>query len=219
MDVLAIAGRTLRVTGSALALAFAIGVPLGAWLGLRRRRPMRALASVVNAGMGLPPTAAGLGVVWLVSRHGPLQLDLVCTSAAMVIAQVLIATPIVAGLVMAAMLGLPADVRLQAEALGARGRRLAAVLLREARVGVLAACIAAYGGIVSEVGAAQMTGCNLHGTGGDTRLLTTATVEEVRKGNYGRAAWLTVLLLAIVVVINVVLTAAQHRSAEAPTHE
>lgn len=211
MDVFYTALRTLRVTGTAIVIAFAAGVPLGAWLGLHRFRGSRAAAVVVNTGMGTPPTAAGLLVAWLVSRHGPFQLDLGCSIPAMVAAQVVIAAPIVAGLTMAALLAFPADVRLQAEALGARGVRLAVLLLREARVGVLAAAIAAYGGIVSEVGAALMTGCNLSGTGGNTRLLTTAAVEEVRKGDYGTAAWLSLVLLGIVLAINAVLTWAQHR--------
>ena len=214
MEVALTALRTLRVTGTAIVLAFVIGVPLGSWLGLTRRGGSRFAATIVNAGMGLPPTAAGLTIAWIVSRHGPLKLDLGCSISAMVMAQVLIATPIVTGLTMAALLVFPPEVRLQAEALGAHGPRLAGLFLREARVGILAATIAGYGGIVSEVGAAQMTGCNLHGTGVDTRLLTTAAVEEVRKGNFSRAAFLTVVLIVLVLIINAVLTALQQRASK-----
>lgn len=212
MEVLGIAARTLRVTGTAIVVAFAVGVPLGAWLGLSRRRGRLAVATVVNAGMGLPPVVAGLLVAYLVARSGPFGLGWGCSVGAMVGAQVLIATPIVAGLVMASLLGLPRETHLQARALGARGWRLAAVLLPECRVGLLAAAVAGYGAIVSEVGAALMTGCNLHGTGADTRLLTTAMVEAVRRGAFGEAAALAGVLLGVVVAIYAVLTWGQHRA-------
>lgn len=212
MDVLFITLRTVRVTGSALALAFCIGVPLGAWLALGRYRGRAVLAALVNAGMGLPPTVAGLAVAYGVSRHGPFGLGLGCTVGAMVAAQVLIAAPIVAGLTMAALLALPREAHVQALALGARGARLAFVLLREARVGLIAAVVAAYGGIVSEVGAALMTGCNLHGAGVDTRLLTTAMVEEVRRGEFGAGAILGGVLLGVVVAVAAGLTWAQRRA-------
>lgn len=212
-EVAAITLRTLRVTGSAMAVALAVGVPLGVAVAMRRRRGRGLVAGLVNAGMGLPPTVAGLFVFWLVSRSGPLGLGWGCTVPAMVGAQALIAAPIVAGLVTAALLTLRPEVHLQARALGARGPRLGLLLLSEARAGVLGAAIAAYGGIVSEVGAALVTGCNLHGSGVDTRVLTTAMVEQVRRGALGDAGILAAVLLALVALVAGVLTWVQRRGA------
>ncbi len=212
-EVLEVSLRTLRVTGTAIALALAVGVPLGAWLGISRRRGRTGLAVIVNTGMALPSTAVGLAVAYLVARQGPFGLALGCSVPAMVAGQVIIATPIVAGLTMAAIAAHPSELRLQAEAIGARGVRLAAVLLRESRVGVVAAVIAGYGAIASEVGSALVTGCNLRGTGHNTRLLTTAMVEQIRRGDYASAAMLGGVLMGIVLVLYTALTALQRRGA------
>lgn len=208
-EVVEISLRTLRVTGTAIGVAVVLGVPLGAWLGVSQRRGRLGLAVLVNTGMALPSTAVGLAVAYLVARQGPLGLALGCSVPAMVAGQVVIATPIVAGLTMAAVAAHPPEMRLQAEALGARGVRLAAVLLRESRVGLLAALIAGYGAIASEVGSALVTGCNLRGTGHNTRLLTTAMVEQIRRGDYGSAAMLGAVLMGIVLVLYTAFTVLQ----------
>ena len=200
---------TLRVTGVALVIATVIGVPVGALLGLIRFRGQRLVTLALYTGMGLPPVVVGLFVYLLLSRSGPLgQLGWLFTPAAMIVAQSVIAFPLVAGLTMSAVAGVDRSVRHQVVALGASHRQVGWTVLREARVGVTAAIVAAFGGVISEVGAVMLVGGNIEG---QTRVLTTAIVLYTRQGDFALAMALGVVLIALATVANALLLQLQGR--------
>jgi tungstate transport system permease protein len=196
-----IIGMTLRVTGTALVLAVLLGVPMGAALGLRERVPVAGcIMPLIYTGMALPPVVVGLFVYLLLSNQGPLgSLDWLFTPRAMVVSQTIIALPLVIGLTLTALRSLDPAIKLQSRSLGATQRQLAWTLLLEARLGVLAAIIAAFGGIVSEVGAVMLVGGNIEG---QTRVLTTAIVLETRRGNFALALALGIILLFLAFITN-----------------
>lgn len=209
--VLEIVWLSLLVTGLALAISTLIGVPAGAALGLWSRIRVRGLITVLlYTGMGLPPVVVGLAVYLLLSRSGPLGfLGWLFTPRAMVFAQVIIALPVVAGLTMIAVQSVEPGLRLQVRALGAtRWQELLAVL-REARVGVMAAIVAAFGSIISEVGAVMLVGGNIEGR---TRVLTTAIVLDTRMGEFDLALALGIILLLLAFLANAVLFWLQQRA-------
>ncbi len=200
---------SLQVSGSATVLSLSAGIPLGTLLALARF-PGRALAiSVVNTGMGLPPVVVGLFVTIFLWRNGALGfLEILYTPAAMVLAQFVIAAPIVTGLTLAAVQQVPEAFRLQMLALGASRAQMVWMLLKEARLPLLAAVMAGFGGVISEVGASMMVGGNIKGS---TRVLTTATVLETSKGNFDVAIALSAILLLITFMVNWALTWIQQR--------
>ena len=201
---------TFRVTGVALLLATAVGVPLGAALGLARFPGRRLVTLVLYTGMGLPPVVVGLFVYLMLSRSGPLGgLGWLFTPAAMIAAQTIIAFPLVAALTMSAVDGVDPDLRLQVRALGATRWQLARTVLGEARIGVTAAIVAAFGGIISEVGAVMLVGGNVEG---QTRVLTTAIVLYARQGDFALAMALGLILIALALVANALLLQLQGRS-------
>ncbi|MBI3454663.1 MAG: ABC transporter permease [Candidatus Rokubacteria bacterium] len=208
-EVLGITWLSLQVSGAATLLSLLVGLPLGTLLALARF-PGRGLAiSLVNTGMGLPPVVVGLFVSILLWRSGPLgALELLYTPTAIVLAQFVIAAPIVTGLTLAAVQQIPEAFGLQMLALGASRAQLVWVLGREARLPMLAALMAGFGAVISEVGASLMVGGNIRG---QTRVLTTATVLETGKGNFDVAIALSVILLAVTFVVNWVLTWLQQR--------
>ena len=209
-QVLKIAGLSLLVSGTATLLSLCIGIPLGSALGLVRFPGRRFIVSLVNTGMGLPPVVVGLVVSIFLWRNGPLGLlQLMYTPSAMVIAQFIIAFPIVAGFTMAATQQLDPKLRLQILSLGASRLQLVWLLLREARLPLLAAIMAGFGAVISEVGASMMVGGNIFG---QTRVLTTAIVGENAKGEFSYAIALSIILLALVFLVNLVLTLVQQRS-------
>ncbi len=196
-----VVGMTLRVTGGALVLATLIGLPLGALLGLRDKIPAGGcLMPVIYTGMGLPPVVVGLFVYLMLSNQGPFgSLRWLFTPRAMIVAQTIIALPLIVGLTLTALRGIDPTVKLQMRSLGATRWQLAWTLMLEARLGVLAAIIAAFGGIISEVGAVMLVGGNIEG---QTRVLTTAIVLETRRGNFALALALGILLLALAFAAN-----------------
>ena len=201
---------TFRVTGIALLLATVVGVPVGAALGLARFPGRRLVTLVLYTGMGLPPVVVGLFVYLLLSRSGPLGgLGWLFTPAAMIAAQTIIAFPLVAALTMSAVDGVDPDLRLQVRALGATRWQLARTVLGEARIGVTAAIVAAFGGIISEVGAVMLVGGNVEG---QTRVLTTAIVLYARQGDFALAMALGLILIALALVANALLLQLQGRS-------
>ncbi|MCL4078455.1 ABC transporter permease [Coriobacteriia bacterium Es71-Z0120] len=211
VDVWGVVATSLRVSGAAVAFAVVVGVPAGLYLGMRRSAARNVLLVLANAGMGLPPVVVGLVTAMLLSRRGPLgSLDLLYTRPAMVIAQVIIAVPVVAAVTAAAAASVPFELRLQARSLGASRLHEAMLVLREARMGLIAAVAAGFGAVISEVGAVMMVGGNLEGS---TRVMTTAIVQYTRMGRYGPALALSAVLLALIVAVNVVLAQVQ-RSAE-----
>lgn len=208
-EVLEITGLSLMVSGGATLVALLVGVPAGTGLALTRFPGRNLLITLVNTGMGLPPVVVGLFVTLLLWRSGPLgALRLLFTPGAMVLAQVLIAAPVVAGLTLAGIQGLHPQLRLQLLALGASPLQAVWVLLREARLALLAAVMAGFGAVISEVGAVMMVGGNIRG---QTRVLTTATVLEARMGHFELAIALGVILLALSFGVNLILTALQQR--------
>jgi tungstate transport system permease protein len=193
----------------ATVLAMLAGVPLG-YLLARARFPGRTLLlGLVNTGMGMPPVVIGLVVWLLLTRSGPLGfLGLVYTAKAMVLAQFLIATPLVVGVTAAAIQALPAQLPDLLASLGAGRLRTLWLLSREARLGLVAAVMAGFGAIVSEVGASMTVGGNLRGS---TRVLTTAIVTETGRGNLAVALALGLLLLTLAFGVNLLLTSIQQR--------
>ena len=206
-EVWQITWLSLQVSATATLLSLLLGVPLGAGLALSRFPGRPIVVSLVNTGMGLPPVVVGLFVTILLWRNGVLgALELLYTPTAMVVGQLVIAAPIVTGLTLAAVQQVPEAFRRQL--LGASRPQMIWVLLREARLPMLAAVMAGFGGVISEVGASMMLGGNIKGS---TRVLTTATVLETGKGNFDLAIALSVILLVITFLVNWALSWIQQR--------
>jgi tungstate transport system permease protein len=208
-EVLSVTLKSLQVSGLATLLSLVLGVGLAAVVALAEFPGKRLVLSLIHTGMGLPPVVVGLWVTLFLWRSGPLgSLHLLYTPAAMVLAQAVIATPIIAGVGAAALQQLPRELRLQVLALGASRLQMAWILIREARLPLLAAIMAGFGGVISEVGASIMVGGNIRGS---TRVLTTATVMETGKGNFATALALGFILLFVALGVNALLTWIQHR--------
>ncbi|HSB70904.1 MAG TPA: ABC transporter permease [Candidatus Methylomirabilis sp.] len=208
-QVFQITWLSIKVSAIATLLSLIAGIPSGMALALSRFPGRGLLVALVNTGMGLPPVVVGLFVSVFLWRSGPLGLlELLYTPTAIVIAQFVIAAPIVTGLTIAAIQQLNPKLRLQLLGLGASRGQLLWLLMREARLPLLAAVMAGFGGVISEVGASMMVGGNLLG---HTRVLTTATVLETGKGNFDVAFALSVILLALVFGVNYLLTWIQQR--------
>jgi len=204
-DLLEIVLLSLRVSATAIIISALIGVPLGAWLGLRRFIGRRLVIALLYTGMGFPPVVVGLAVYLLLSRSGPLGslnwpwIPRLFTPAAMITPQIIIAIPLVSGFTMAAVMGVDPNLRLQLISLGATPVQATWALLREARIGVIISIVAGFGSIISEVGAVMLVGGNIEGS---TRVMTTAIVLETRKGQFELAMAMGVVLLAITFAIN-----------------
>jgi len=209
-EVLQITLLSLEVSGLATLISLVIGLPLGSLLALGKFRSRRFWLSLVNTGMALPPVVVGLGVSLFLWRSGPLgDLRLMYTPAAIVIAQVIIAAPVVTGLTAAALQQLNPRLRLQLMGLGASRGQVLVLLWKEARLPLLAALMAGFGSVISEVGASMMVGGNLRG---QTRVLTTAIVLETGMGEFATAIALSVLLLVLAFLVNLGLTWIQQRN-------
>ena len=200
---------SLKVSGSALVISTAIGLPAGAVLSLKRF-PGRDLAiSGVNTLMGLPPVVVGLFVYLLLSRKGPLGfMGLLYSPAAMVVAQTILALPIVTALCHSAIVNIDPIIRLSARTLGATPGQETIAVIREARYGILSAVIAAFGRVMAEVGAILIVGGNIAGY---TRVMTTTIALETDKGNFELALALGIILLAISFTINSLLHFVQRK--------
>jgi tungstate transport system permease protein len=208
-EVCAVTLLSLKISCSATLISLLIGIPVGTLLALADFPGRRFVVSMVNTGMGLPPVVVGLFVTIFLWRNGPLGfLEILYTPAAMVLAQAVIATPIVTGITIASIQNLPANLKLQVRALGATRFQLVMILVREARLPLLAAVMAGFGGVISEVGASIMVGGNIKGS---TRVLTTATVMETGKGNFDVAIALSLILMLLAFGVNYLLTVIQQR--------
>jgi tungstate transport system permease protein len=200
---------SLWVAAAAVLLAALAGVPLGAWLALGRFRGRRLVTALVYTGMGLPPVVVGLAAYLLLSRSGPLgRLGWLYTPRAMVLAQAVIALPLVAGITLAAVSAVPPELFQQVRALGASRRQARRAVLREARAGVLVAVAAGFGRALAEVGAALVVGGNIEG---HTRTLTTAIVLETGKGRFALALALAAWLLGLALAVNAAILGLQGR--------
>jgi tungstate transport system permease protein len=206
--------RSAQISGSALVIAVLIGLPIGAAVGLSRFRFRGPVVAVINTGLALPPVVVGLVVFLLLSRSGPLGgLQLLYSPVAMVFAQVIIAGPYIAAVTLAAAESVPADVRLQARALGAGRFRAILLQLREVRTSLVAAVAAGFGAIISEVGAVMIVGGNILG---ETRVMTTAIVQETQRGNFGSAIAFGIVLLLVALYINALLLLLGWRATRRP---
>ncbi len=214
-DLIEIISLSLRVSGIALLFSTLIGIPLGVWMGLKRFTGRRAVVALLYTGMGFPPVVIGLFVYLLLSRSGPLGalnwsfIPQLFTSGAMIVAQTIIAFPLVAGFTMAAVMSVDPALRQQVMALGATQRQAAWTILWEARVGVVVSIIAGFGSILSEVGAVMLVGGNIEHR---TRVLTTAIVLETRKGNFDLALALGLVLLSLSFIVNLAMLRLQGRA-------
>jgi len=211
-DLVEITVLSLAVSGIATAISLLIGLPLGTWMALSRFRSRGLVLSIVNTGMALPPVVAGLFIAFMLWRSGPFgDFQLIYTPIAMIMAEVVIAAPVIVGLTYAALGQLDPRMRLQLLGLGASRPQTIWWLWREARLPLLAALMAGFGSVISEVGAATMVGGNiLH----QTRVLTTAIVLDVSRGEFGQAVALAGVLLTLAFVVNGVLTWAQIRGTQ-----
>jgi tungstate transport system permease protein len=208
-EVLGITLLSLQVSGTATMISLCLGISCGTMVALTEFPGRNLVVSLINAGMALPPVVVGLFVTVFFWRNGPFGfMELLYTPAAMIVAQAVIATPIVTGITLAAMQSLPKKLRLQILALGATRLQMLWILMREARLPLLAAVMAGFGGVISEVGASIMVGGNIKGY---SRVLTTATVMETGRGNFDMAIALSIILLLFVFLINLVLTLIQQR--------
>jgi len=208
-EVLGITFLSLKVSGTATLISLFIGISVGASVALTRFPGRRIVVSLINTGMALPPVVVGLFVTISLWRNGPLGfMGILYTPLAMIIAQAVIATPIVTGITLAAVQQLPAKLRLQILALGATRLQMLWILIKEAKLSLLAAVMAGFGGVISEVGASIMVGGNIKGY---SRVLTTATVMETGRGNFDVAIALSIILLLLAYFINLVLTQVQQR--------
>ncbi len=208
-EIFAVTLLSLKISSAATLISLFTGVPTGVFLALSKFPGRRFIISLVNTGMGLPPVVVGLFVTIFLWRNGPLGfLEILYTPSAMILAQSLIAAPIVTGITIASIQQLPANLKLQVMALGATRLQTIWILVREARLPLLAAVMAGFGGIISEVGASIMVGGNIKG---QTRVLTTATVMESGKGNFEMAIALSIILLALTFGVNYLLTLIQQK--------
>ena len=200
---------SLFVSSSALLLAAVMGIPVGAWLGLRRFWGQRWITAFIYTGMGFPPVVVGLVVYLLLSRQGILgDLSWLFTPKAMILAQTILALPLVAGVTMTAVQGVDADLRPQLRSLGATEWQIVATTLREARSGVIVGLVAGFGAAISEVGAVMLVGGNIEGR---TRVLTTAIVLETRQGNFDFALALGIVLLLLSFLTNALAVTLQNK--------
>ncbi len=208
-ELLYVTALTLAVSGTATLIASLIGVPLGSRLALRKTVGGRAIKVFLYTMYGFPPVLAGLIVYLMLSSDGPLGfLDLLFTPGAMIVAQVLLITPIVMGLTLSAVSEVGPEVKDTAKTLGADERQISRTVLREARVGVITAVMVGFGRAIAEVGAVIIVGGNIQW---HTRVLTTAIVLETRRGNFEYAVVLGAILLVIALSVYLVLSYYQER--------
>ena len=209
-EVMGITLLSIKISGTATLISLLIGVSFGTWIALSQFPGKRFVVSLINTGMGLPPVVVGLFVTILLWRNGPLGfLGILYTPTAIILAQAVIATPLVMGITVAAIQHLPHKLRLQILALGATRLQMVWMLVKEARLPLLAGVMAGFGGVISEVGASMMVGGNIKGY---SRVLTTATVMETSRGNFDLAIALGIILLLLAYVINLILTDLQQRT-------
>lgn len=208
-EVMGITLLSLQISGTATLISLVLGISVGATVALTQFPGRRFVVSLINTGMALPPVVVGLFVTICLWRNGPLGfMGLLYTPGAMILAQAVIATPIVTGISLAAIQQLPVKLRIQILALGATRFQMILILVKEAKLSLLAAVMAGFGGVISEVGASIMVGGNIKGY---SRVLTTATVMETGRGNFDVAIALSIILMILAYLINLILTQIQQK--------
>lgn len=199
-EILEIVKMSLTVSGSATIISAFIGIPLGAWIGLSDFPGRRLLLRIIYTLMALPPVLAGLLVYLLLSRSGPLGVwELLFTPTAMIIAQCLLVTPIIAGLVAAAIAGKEGIIFDHALSLGASRMQAMWTIVKETRSSMIAAVLTGFGRAFAEVGAVMLVGGNIRHM---TRVLTTSIVMETRQGNFEMGVALGIILLIISFIVS-----------------
>ncbi|MED4585117.1 ABC transporter permease [Brevibacillus choshinensis] len=199
-DVWEVIWLSLKVTTSSVLIGMLAGIPFGAFLGLYSFPGKRLIVALIYTCMGLPPVLVGVIVYLLLSRYGPLgSFDLLFSAKAMIIAQVVLVTPIMAGLTMAAVHGKERAYWETAKSLGASPLQMMLTIIREARGGIWSGVAAAFGRAISEVGAVMLVGGNIEH---HTRVMTTAIILETRTGNFAAGLQLGLVLLAISFLFN-----------------
>ncbi|MFN2363655.1 MAG: ABC transporter permease [Halarsenatibacteraceae bacterium] len=208
-EVLQIIAVSLKVSGAALIFSVLIGLPLGTILGLGNFPGKKIITAFLYTGMGFPPVVVGLFVFIIFSNAGPLgDLNWLFTTRAIVVAQTVIALPLVAGFIMTAVMGVDKNLLLQLRSLGVTRVQMIWTIIKEARLGALIAIIAGFGAVISEVGAVMLVGGNIQGK---TRVLTTAIMLETRQGRFGLAIALGLILLTITFIINIFMLNLQEK--------
>ena len=202
-ELLSIIFLSLKVSGTALIIATAVGLPIGVLTGLRRFSGRGFIISLLNTFMGLPPVVVGLFLYLLLSRRGPLGfMALLYSPSAMIIAQSILAFPIVAALSHSAIIKIEPFIKQASLTLGATTFQVTTTIMREARYGIMSGVIAALGRVMAEVGAIIIVGGNIAGY---TRVMTTTIALETDKGNFELALALGIILLMISLIINMIL--------------
>jgi len=204
---------SLWVSGAGLLLATVLALPLAALLALKRFPGRDAVVNILQTFMGLPPVVLGLLLYLLLSRAGPLGvLGLLYTPAAMILAQTLLALPIVAALAHSAIVNVDPVVRQAAVTLGATARQQAVTIIKEARYGIISGIMAGFGRANAELGAVLIVGGNIAGY---TRVMTTSIALETDKGNFELGIVLGLILLALSLLVNLALRRLQQRGRSA----
>jgi len=202
-ELLGIIFLSLKVSGTALIIATALGLPVGAMTGLKRFPGRGLIIALLNTFMGLPPVVVGLFLYLLLSRRGPLGfMVLLYSPTAMIIAQCILAFPIVAALCHSAIIKIDPLIRQASLTLGAKPLQVTTTIMREARYGIMSGVIAALGRVMAEVGAILIVGGNIAGY---TRVMTTTIALETDKGNFELALALGIILLLLSFIINMAL--------------
>ncbi len=207
-EVWQVIGLSLFVSGMAVAIAMVVGIPTGYAIGMSRFAGRSALMVLVNTAMSFPPVVIGLFVYLSLIKAGPLGfLDILYSPPAMILAQFLLAAPLVTGLTAAAVASVARDVRIQVRALGASRFQEAFAVLKEARRGVAASVVAGFGGVISEIGAVSIVGGNINHY---TNVMTTSIASEVANARFGMAMAWAMVLIGIAIIVNIVLTSLQN---------
>ena len=208
-EVIEIAGRSLRISGTSCLLASLICLPLGSLIHFHRFPGKRALINIIQTLFSVPTVLVGLFVFVLFSRAGPLGFfGILLTTKAMIVGQMILITPLLLGFTISALSGVSKEIVDTATSLGASGFQTIWLVLREARYAVLAAVIMGFGRAISEVGCALLVGGNMKGV---TRVITTTISMETAKGDFELAIALGIILLLLALIINIVLNRLQQR--------
>jgi len=207
-EILEIAGRSLYVSVAATLVAALIAIPLGALIYYYDFRGKRAVINIVQTLYALPTVIVGLMVYLLVSYSGPLgSLNLLYTTKAMIIAQVILVSPLITGFTVAGLSGLDKEMKYTTLALNARAYRALLTLVREAKFAILSAVVLAFGRAIAEVGAVMMVGGNIRHF---TRTLTTAITLNTSMGDFAMSIALGIILLTIALIVNLGVNILQH---------
>jgi tungstate transport system permease protein len=209
-ELLTVVKVSLTVSCSSTLIAAIIAIPLGFYIAYARLRNKRAIITVLNTLLALPTVVIALVVYTFISRRGILgSLDLLYTTKAIVVGQVILIVPLIAALTIAAINRVDQRYRKTAKTLGANDIQAALVILREGRFGIAAVVISAFGRVISEIGISMMLGGNIKGF---TRTMTTAMALEYDKGSFTLAVALGLVLLIISLFMNIMFNIIQGKS-------